>query len=145
MRKFNKKVYDLFDKPCKIATVKIMNKKGYYLIDDIDTEHFKKFDLQFINDYNKILKIENEYRGPFNKIKYIYNSVHIPVRKKNTECDFYFIWGNNYKDLAIIDRKTFIEFRDNIVTVTCAKGKPYEFNEDFIDIPINKVKFFTFL
>ena len=145
MREFNKIAYDQFDMSCKIATIKLMESRGYTLIGDINTEHYKKYDVAFKNKSGNIIKIENEYRGPFDKIKKYYSTIHIPIRKKNTECDYYFIWGNDYKDLAIIDKETIKKYNNTIINQVCANGKPYQFTEDFIDIPKKEVKFYTFL
>ena len=42
-RQFNKLAYDEYDMNCKLATVNLMNKKGYNLIGDINTEYYKKY------------------------------------------------------------------------------------------------------
>jgi hypothetical protein len=143
MRKFNEVAYNNYDYKCKVAAINFMKKKGFTLIGDIDTEHYKKFDLQFINESGKIVKIENEFRGPFNDIKNKYYSVHIPYRKKETECDFYFIWGNEWNDLAVIKKDILKKYSDNVINQVCAKGKPYEFVEKFIDIPKEKIYFLS--
>lgn len=141
-RKFNKIAYDEFDMNCKIATVNLMNTRGYNLIGDINVEYYKKYDLAFKNKNGNVIKIENEFRGVFDKIKYIFKTVHIPIRKKNTECDYYFIWGNNYKELAIINKETINKFKEKTINQICAKGEEYEFTEEFIDIPKENIKFY---
>ena len=141
-RQFNKLAYDEYDMNCKVATVNLMSKKGYNLIGDINTEYYKKYDLAFKNLEGNIIKIENEFRGGFENIKNKFSTVHIPIRKKNTECDFYFIWGNNYEELAIINKDILTKFKDNIINQICAKGKEYEFEEEFIDIPKQYIKFY---
>ena len=141
-RKFNKIAYDEFDMCCKLATVDLMNKRGYNLIGDINTEYYKKYDLAFKNELGNIIKIENEFRSVFDKIKNVFKTVHIPIRKKNTECDYYFIWGNNYEDLAIINKEIINKFKEKTINLICAKGKEYEFKEEFIDIPIEYIKFY---
>jgi hypothetical protein len=143
-RKFNQKSYDAYDSKCKKAAIDLMKRKGFHLVGDINTEHYKKYDVAFINELGQVLKIENEFRGPFDKIKNSYPSIHIPIRKKDTECDFYFIWGNDYKDLAIIKKETIKKYNNTIVNNVCAKGKPHQFTEDFIDIPKKEVQFYSY-
>ena len=140
-RKFNKIAYDEFDMCCKLATVDLMNKRKYNLIGDINTEYYKKYDLAFKNELGNIIKIENEFRSVFDKIKNVFKTVHIPIRKKNTECDYYFIWGNNYEDLAIINKETFNKFS---VPVIVTDGKllsraPFD-NKDIIKAIADVVK-----
>lgn len=142
-RKFNQQAYDNHDNKCKVATINLFKRKGFNLVGNINTEHYKKYDVKLINELGQVLKIENEFRGPFDKIKNLYLTVHIPVRKKNTECDFYFIWGNDYKDLAVIKKETIKKYNNTIIKQVCANGKPYEFTEDFIDIPKKEVQFYS--
>ena len=142
-RKFNQQAYDNYDNKCKVATINLFKRKGFNLVGNINTEHYKKYDVKLINELGQVLKIENEFRGPFDKIKNLYLTVHIPVRKKYTECDFYFIWGNDYKDLAVIKKETIKKYNNTIIKQVCANGKPYEFTEDFIDIPKKEVQFYS--
>ena len=60
-RKFNKNAYDSFDSKNKIGILEIMTKKGYTLVGDIDTEHYKKYDVKFVKG-GKELSFENETR-----------------------------------------------------------------------------------
>ena len=45
----------------------------------LNTEHYKKYDVAFENKSGKIIKIENEYRGPFDKIKKYYFSFSLTL------------------------------------------------------------------
>jgi hypothetical protein len=81
-RKFNQQAYDLYDRKCKVASIEYLEKKGFYLISDLDTEYYKKYDLVMVNSQGMIIKIENEFRGKFKIIKENFKSFHIPVRKK---------------------------------------------------------------
>lgn len=140
-RKFNQQAYDNYDNKCKVATTEYLGKKGFYPISNIDTEYYKKYDLEMVNSQGMIIKIENEMRGEFKKIKENYNSFHIPVRKKNTECDFYFIWSPDYDEIGIIKKKVFIKYMENVKSIVCQKDKADERIEDFIDIPKNEIIF----
>jgi len=140
-RVFNKEAYNKFDRACKEAAVNYLEKKGFYLVSDLDVEYFKKFDVEMINGQGMVIKIENEFRGKFEIIKDKFKSFHIPIRKKFTECDFYFIWGPDYNEIAVIKKEVIIKYRDNPKLSVCAKDKPYSWQEEFIDIPIQEIIF----
>jgi len=141
-RVFNKEAYNNCDAPAKKAAIKYLEKKGFYLISDLDKEYYKRFDCVFINSQGMVIKIENEFRGKkFNFIKEKWHDCHIPIRKKNTECDFYFFWGPEFKEIGIIKRAAIIKYRDNPKIIVCAKGKPHEWQEEFICIPVKEIHF----
>jgi hypothetical protein len=139
-RKFNKNAYDTHDLPNKLELKNIMEKKGYTLMGDINEEHYKKYDLIFKhNTSNKILAFENETRINFDKIKTNYNTIHIPIRKKNTKADYYIVWNTNMTELFLIPYKIINEHINNLVNVKCSN----KYLEEFIDIPKSECKLFT--
>lgn len=140
-RKFNQNAYDKFDNKCKVAAIDYLQKKGFYPISDLETEYYKKYDLEMVNAQGMTIKIENEFRGKFHEIKETFKSFHIPIRKKYTEADFYFIWGPEYDEIGIITKKVFIKYRDDVKSLVCQKDKPHEWIEDFIDVPVNEIIF----
>lgn len=145
-RKFNQKLYDQCDMTAKLASIQLMKSKGYELADDINKEHYKKFDLIFINTDGNIIKVENEYRGNYSKIKNIFKTVHIPIRKRESQCDYYFVWGNDYQEVGIIKMEDISKFKNTPVKVLCTQAmEKYDadaYEEYFIDVPKSYVNFF---
>lgn len=131
-RKFNKQAYDTYDHSNKLELKNIMEKKGYSLMGDINEEHYKKYDLIFKhNNSNKILAFENETRINFDKIKSSYNTIHIPIRKKNTKADYYIVWNTKMTEFFLIPYSVINKHINNLVNVKCSNT----YIEDFIDIP----------
>jgi len=139
-RKFNKNAYDSYDLKNKLELKNLMEKKGYTLMGDINEEHYKKYDLIFKdNKSDKILSFENETRINFDKIKSFYNTIHIPIRKKNTQADYYIVWNTNMTELFLIPYTIINKYIDNLVNVKCSN----KYLEDFIDIPKKECQLFT--
>jgi len=96
MRQFNQQAYDEVDLKAKQKLVEIAKQFGKYnLVGRIEQEHYKKYDILFITDDGKTLAFENEVRQNFNVIESKYDTIHIPIRKKNTLADFYIVWNDN--------------------------------------------------
>lgn len=146
-RSFNLQAYQGCDSPAKIAAVDLMKRKGYELESDLNKEYYKNFDLRFKHiKTGKIVSIENEYRSVFHKIKLSYDTIHIPLRKKDTQSDFYFVWGPEYKDVAIIKVSDMHKYRDTPVEVHCdswGNKEPTIYDEKFIDVPKKFAQFYT--
>jgi hypothetical protein len=139
-RKFNKTAYDDYDLSNKLELKNLMEKKGYNLIGDINEEHYKKYDLIFKHSSsNKILAFENETRANFDKIKSYYNTIHIPIRKKNTQADYYIVWNKEMTQFFLIPYPIINKYIDNVVNVKCVNT----YLEDFIDIPKVECQLFT--
>jgi hypothetical protein len=145
-RPFNLKLYKQCDMSAKKASIMLMKNRGYEVYGDLDKEHYKKYDLIFVNKDGDKLTVENEYRGVFNKIRDVYSTVHIPIRKKNSQCDYYFVWGNDYTEVGIIKMSDISKFSDKPVNVLCVEAmKLYDgeaYVEDFIDVPKEYVTFY---
>jgi hypothetical protein len=145
-RLFNKKAYDEVDNSSKLAAIRLMKTRRYELISDLNTEYYKDFDCVFQHLLTKkILKIENEYRMSFNRIKNEFKTIHIPLRKSASKADYYFVWGNNYNEVAIIEMPKALKFSNNPVSVYCQSElseskEPYI--EEFIDVPKDLFQFF---
>lgn len=145
-REFNLKLYQQCDMSAKTAAILLMKKRGYELKGDVNKEHYKKYDLVFENKAGEILSVENEYLGNFSKIRDYFPTVHIPIRKKGSQCDYYFVWGNDYTELGLIKMTDIRKFSDKPVNVLCTlalelyDGEAYK--EDFIDVPKSLVTFF---
>jgi hypothetical protein len=136
-RPFNQAAYDAHDKRNKEELLLIMEKRGFEIVGDISEENYKKYDLKFRNKENgNEISFENETRDVFDKIKNIYNTIHIPIRKKNTQADFYIVWNNTMTEMFIIPRDIIEKCKLDIVDVKCKEGHVnYEYEEKFIDIP----------
>lgn len=141
-RPFNKKAYDAFDLKNKKEIVSIMNQKGFSLIGNLDEEHYKKYDVKFRKGDIE-LSFENETRINFTTIRDRYPTIHIPIRKQNTQADFYIVWKPEMDEFFLISKDTINECKKDIVTLICN-----EFNEDnqykdsFIDIPKERAELF---
>lgn len=145
-RPFNLKLYEQCDMSAKKASIALMENRGYSVMGDLDKEHYKKYDLVFTNKNGETISVENEFRGAFNKIRDVYSTVHIPIRKKNSMCDYYFVWGNDYNEVGIIKMSDISKFSDKPVNVLCVEAmKLYDgeaYSEDFIDVPKEYVNFY---
>lgn len=145
-REFDVNLYQRCDMKAKVAAISLMKNRGYKLVGDVAQEHFKKYDLVFQNDNGETISVENEYRYNFSKIRDIYSTVHIPIRKKNSQCDYYFVWGSDCAEVGLIKMADISKFTDKIVDVYCTEevdlydGDVYQ--EKFIDVPKEYVTFF---
>jgi hypothetical protein len=140
-RPFNKAAYEAHDNRNKEELFKIMKRLGYELVGDIKEENFKKYDLKFKKiETGAELSFENETRDVFDKIKNIFKTIHIPIRKKNTQADFYIVWNPKMTELFLIPKDVIEKCKEEIVDVKCKEGHVnYEYEEKFIDIPKNLV------
>ena len=145
-REFDIHIYRQCDMSAKKAAISLMKNRGYELIGDVEKEHFKKYDLIFKNDKGEVISVENEYRGNFKKIRDIYSTVHIPIRKRNSQCDYYFVWGLEYTEVGLIKMSDISKFTDKPVSVYCTEAfELYDadiYKEEFIDVPKEYVTFF---
>lgn len=141
-RPFNKKIYDVVDNKTKIATVELMKLKDYELAQPLNKENYKDFDLIFYNkNLDSYLKIEIELRTAFDKIKEIFKTVHIPIRKINSKADYYIIWSNDLNKVGIINMQEVV--KTSVVKVVCdgVIDEIEQFSENFIDVPKKIVLF----
>jgi hypothetical protein len=140
-RPFNQAAYDAHDKRNKEELLFIMEKRGYEIVGDINEENYKKYDLKFKHkESGAEISFENETRDVFDKIKNIFKTIHIPIRKKNTQADFYIVWNNSMTEMFLIPREIIEKCKSDIVDVKCKEGHVnYEYEEKFIDIPKNLV------
>lgn len=137
-RPFNKKAYDAFDFKNKKELVEIMTKKGYTLIGDLNKEHFKKYDVIFSKN-NKNISFENETRINFEKIRDVYPTIHIPIRKQNSQADYYIVWKSSLDEFFLIDKKTIEEHKEKTVTLVCNEyDEDNRYEDTFIDISKDK-------
>jgi len=142
-RPFNKDAYDSMDMKSKVALTKLMQEKGYELVGDIETEEYKKWDLKFRKG-NTFTTFELEMRKPFNTIKCCYNTVHVPIRKKNNQSDWYMVWNIDCTEFALIETKEIRKHasEENLIYLECNEGKDWNYREHFIDVPKSEWKFF---
>jgi hypothetical protein len=134
-RPFNLKAYNAFDLKNKQELVSIMTKKGYTLVGELNKEHYKKFDLKFIKE-DKEVSFENETRVNFVTIRDIYKTIHIPIRKKDTQADFYIVWKPELDEFFLISKDVINKNKEKMVTLVCNEFEEDEVYEDtFIDIP----------
>jgi hypothetical protein len=146
-RPFNKDVYNKYDLKCKETLVEIMKVKGFELQGDITEENYKKYDLLFYNaSLNKYLSFENEVRHNFDQIREEFSTIHIPIRKKNTQANYYVVWNPDLNQVIVIDRKIIQESINQVTEVLC-RGENTEsgkiaYHEEFINVPKEKCKYF---
>ena len=85
-------------------------------------------------------------RRDFDAIRDRFDTVHIPVRKSNTQMDCYFVWNRNVNQVIVIDRITFLKYVKNLVDVDCDSevfnGDKIAYQEKFIDVPKHECKFY---
>jgi hypothetical protein len=143
-RPFNKDAYAAHDRKNKVALIELMTRRGYELVGDLEEENFKKYDLQFKHkEDGRILSFENETRDVFDKIKSVFPTIHIPIRKKNTQADFYIVWNVQMSEFFLISREVIEKCKQDIVSVKCKEGHVnYVYEEDFLDIPKNMAQLF---
>ena len=131
-RPFNKIAYDKFDLKCKEELVNIMVKKGYNLVGDLKEEHYKLYDVKFEKNGEEI-SFENETRPNFIRIRDIFDTIHIPLRKRNTMADYYVVWKPEFDEFILIDRSVIEEFSKDDLEV---------YQDSFIDVPKNRAKLY---
>lgn len=141
-RPFNQKAYDAFDLKNKKELVLIMTKKGYTLVGDINEEHYKKYDVKFTKN-GKELSFENETRINFITIRDYYPTIHIPIRKQNTQADFYIVWKPELDELFMISKDIINEHKKETVTLICNEyDEDNSYEDSFIDIPKEKAELY---
>lgn len=146
-RPFNQGAYDECDSNAKNTVVEIMKRLGYSVHGNLKEENYKKYDLNFFNESTqKFFAVENEVRRDFDAIRDRFDTVHIPVRKSNTQMDCYFVWNRNVNQVIVIDRITFLKYVKNLVDVDCdsevLNGDKIAYQEKFIDVPKHECKFY---
>lgn len=146
-RPFNEGVYNETDPKAKKVVIEIMKNLGYVVHGNPDVENYKKYDLQFFNPTTqKYFAVENEIRKDFDLIRDRWDTVHIPIRKSNTQMDCYFVWNQNCDQVIAIDRIVFLKYRSNLADVECdteiLNGDRIAYKEKFIDIPKSETKFY---
>lgn len=136
-RPFNQAAYDAHDKRNKEELLAIMGRRGYEIVGNIEEEHYKKYDLKFRHtETGKEISFENETREVFDKIKNVFNTIHIPIRKKNTQANFYIVWNTAMTEMFLIPQQVIEKCKADIVDVKCKEGHiNYEYEEKFLDIP----------
>lgn len=134
-RPFNLKAYNAFDLKNKQELVAIMTKKGYTLVGELNKEHYKKFDVKFIKG-DKEVSFENETRVNFVTIRDVYKTIHIPIRKKDSQADYYVVWKPELDEFFLIDKDVINANKEKLVTLVCNEFEEENIYEDtFIDIP----------
>lgn len=143
-RPFNRAAYNAHDMRNKNKLIEIMAKKGYSIVGDVNEENYKKYDLLFRHNVSYLeISFENETREVFDKIKNVFSTIHIPIRKQNTQADYYVVWNPSMTEMILIDRDTIMEYREAPVEVNCKESHVnYEYTEKFIDVPKSKATFF---
>jgi len=142
-RPFNQAAYNAHDKSNKMKLIALMERKNYALVGNADEENYKKYDLKFTNSDGKELSFENETRKVFDTIKNVYKTIHIPIRKKNTQADFYIVWNPSMTEMILIDRETIARHSSAPVEVECKEGHVnFEYKEEFIDVPKSEATFY---
>ncbi len=151
-RPFNQGAYDECDSKAKAkdTVVEIMKNFGYVIHGNVADENYKKYDLNFYNEkLHRFIAIENEVRRDFDAIRDRFDTVHIPVRKSNTQMDRYFVWNRNVNQVIVIERETFLKYKANLVDVDCdtevLNGENIAYKEKFIDVPKHECKFYYLL
>jgi hypothetical protein len=144
-RPFNKIAYDKFDLKCKEELVNMMVRKGYNLVGDLKEEHYKLYDVKFEKNGEEI-SFENETRPNFIRIRDIFDTIHIPLRKKNTMADYYVVWKPEFDEFILIEKSVIEEYAKNVVSINCIEYSENDdievYHDSFIDIPKNRAKLY---
>jgi hypothetical protein len=144
-RNFNSSAYKAHDLDTKKMVIKIMEKTNKFkFYDKIDVELFKECDVRMTHIATGfVVRFENECRINFDELVNKYNTIHIPIRKKNTLADFYLVW--NYELTQFIKIKRDVMKESMVVNVECSstRNATHEYNEDFIDVPKLKCEWFV--
>ena len=142
-RPFNQKAYNEFDGSSKKRLVEVIEKNSEYVLDcDLNEEMFKKGDVFFRKNKKRVL-FENEVRQYFDDIISKFTTIHIPIRKQNTPANFYIVWKPDLNQFILIDRKTLIKNKNNIVKVKCWNDEIGYYYEDFLDIPKEETQWYV--
>jgi len=145
-RPFNRTAYNASDMPAKIRLKEIMEATGkYVLYGDINTEHYKEYDVAFIHEDGKIVYYENEVRNDFDKIVQDFTTIHIPYRKKNTGSSFYLVWNTELLQIIMIDNSTIKKYSDAVIEVTCNHDMNTRgaYEDTFLDIPKSETQWYS--
>ena len=128
--------YKEFDKPSKEWLMNIIHKNSdYRLFGDLDEELYKDGDLVFKKG-NKRVIFELEVRHAFDDIVNKYNTIHIPIRKKNTPANFYVVLKPDFQQFILIKNEIIKKYADKITNVRCSKERfcDTSYTEEFLDI-----------
>ena len=125
----------------------MMINKGYEIVGDINKENYKLYDLKFKHkESGKELSFENEQRRVFDAIKNRFPTIHIPIRKKNNQSDYYIVWNPTCTEFAMIDTRVIRDLANSkVVNVACKEsfdGAQKSYTEDFVDVPKNMATFY---
>jgi len=144
MRVMNWGEYDEFDESSKEWLVNIIHKNtNYRLHSGLDEELYKKGDVVFIKG-NKKLIFELEVRHAFDDIVNKYNTIHIPIRKKETPADYYVVLKPDFQQFILMTNKTIKKYSDNITNVYCSGERGGgSYYEDFLDIKKDDTQWFA--
>lgn len=145
-RPFNEIAYNTFDKPANLKLKEILEVNSNYVpLIDLDKELYKIGDAVFTNGKKYVL-FENETRDAFHRIINEFDTIHIPIRKRNTPADYYIVWKTDYLQFILITKKTLNKYRNKIAKdVVCKheKNQNGEYIEDFIDVPKNETQWYV--
>lgn len=143
-RYFNSKVYNEVDMSSKIKLIEIIEANSEYKVcDGLNNELYKNGDLIF-NKGNKKVVFENEVRFDFDKITQDWNTIHIPIRKRNTPANFYIVWNKPLTQFILINLNKVKKYWDNVILVKCnhEMSQNVDYEEKFIDIPKEETQWY---
>lgn len=141
-RPFNKEAYNACDRSAKLKIIELLEKNTKYrLQSNINEELYKKGDV-IVSDGKNVKIIENEVRENFDKIVKNFDTIHIPIRKKNTPAHIYIVWKSDFKQFIKIKNETIKKYSNNIVNINCKCPDGY-YTEQFLDIPKEETELYT--
>jgi hypothetical protein len=137
---FDKELYDKYDTPSKQVLMNILSHRGYTLQGDINEEHYKDTDIITKDDKGNEVKWEIQVRSQdnYNKLRdNTYKTFFVHTRKNQNTSQYYVVFPEDYKEMAIISMKHIKE--SPIKTVKTKRGE----YESFFDVPMKYVNFYS--
>jgi len=130
-KKFDKSLYQKFDKKAKDVAVAYLKQNGY----DVYFEPFGKFDVDLgAKKDGKGILVEVEVRENWSKGSFPFRTIHLPKRKEkfldHTYPVFFYAFRSDLKRFVVIPGEI---LEDQRVVMVSNK---YMSNEKFFDIPI---------
>jgi len=135
----NQELYDKYDMPGKQALMRVLTHYGYTLVGDINQEHYKETDLitQDRNGNQVKWEIQVRTQDNYNKLRNnTFKTFFVHTRKNQNQSEWYVVFPEDYKEVAIISMK---HIKESSIKTVKTKSGTYE---SFFDVPMKYVNFY---